>query len=122
MARFLGAGTRRVLLIGGSVVAVGLGAAGLVVWANTRPPEQPASEARRMPPVDPLPGGPNNTAALDELLSLPADERAAMGRAGRARFADRFRAETMVRRLRSLYERLLAGGRPGDPGAGGGVP
>ncbi|MHB1559484.1 MAG: glycosyltransferase [Isosphaeraceae bacterium] len=36
--------------------------------------------------------------------------RAAMGAEGRRRFADQFRHETMTRELRSLYERLLAGG------------
>jgi len=47
------------------------------------------------------------------ILRLAADPalRAAMGREGRARFADRFRHETMTAQLRSLYERLLA--RPG---------
>jgi glycosyltransferase involved in cell wall biosynthesis len=47
------------------------------------------------------------------ILALAADpeKRAAMGRQGRARFAEQFRHETMTRQLRSLYERLL---RPGD--------
>ena len=36
----------------------------------------------------------------------------AMGLEGRARFADRFRHETMTAQLRSLYERLLD--RPGQ--------
>jgi glycosyltransferase involved in cell wall biosynthesis len=44
------------------------------------------------------------------ILRLAADPflRDSMGREGRARFADRFRAETMTTQLRSLYERLLA--------------
>jgi glycosyltransferase involved in cell wall biosynthesis len=43
------------------------------------------------------------------ILRLAADQalRDSMGREGRARFADRFRAETMTAQLRSLYERLL---------------
>jgi glycosyltransferase involved in cell wall biosynthesis len=44
--------------------------------------------------------------AILDLAAEPA-VRAAMGREGRCRFADRFRHETMTRRLRSLYERLL---------------
>lgn len=45
------------------------------------------------------------------ILRLAADPalRDAMGREGRARFADQFRHETMTDRLRALYERLLAG-------------
>ncbi len=45
------------------------------------------------------------------ILQLATDStlRDAMGREGRARFADRFRHETMTAQLRSLYERLLAG-------------
>ncbi len=44
------------------------------------------------------------------ILRLAADPslRDAMGREGRARFADRFRHETMTGQLRSLYKRLLA--------------
>lgn len=44
------------------------------------------------------------------ILRLAADPslRDAMGREGRARFADQFRHETMTAQLRSLYERLLA--------------
>jgi glycosyltransferase involved in cell wall biosynthesis len=43
------------------------------------------------------------------ILQLAADpeKRAALGREGRTRFAEQFRHETMTRRLRSLYERLL---------------
>lgn len=43
------------------------------------------------------------------ILRLAGDAtlRDRMGRAGRERYADRFRAETMVRQLRLLYERLL---------------
>ena len=46
------------------------------------------------------------------ILRLAADPtlRAAMGREGRARFADRFRHETMTDQLRSLYLRLLGAG------------
>jgi glycosyltransferase involved in cell wall biosynthesis len=49
------------------------------------------------------------------ILRLAADPglRDAMGLEGRARFADRFRHETMTAQLRSLYERLLA--RAGEP-------
>ena len=56
------------------------------------------------------------TAAILRLAG-DADLRDRMGRAGRDRFADRFRSETMVRQLRSLYERLLAA-RPGHRRAG----
>jgi glycosyltransferase involved in cell wall biosynthesis len=45
--------------------------------------------------------------AILDLAASPA-KRTAMGREGRARFADQFRHETMTRQLRSLYERLLA--------------
>ena len=43
------------------------------------------------------------------ILTLAADpgKRDAMGREGRARFAEQFRHETMTRELRSLYVRLL---------------
>ena len=43
------------------------------------------------------------------ILTLAANPttRAAMGHEGRTRFADQFRQETMTRRLRSLYERIL---------------
>jgi glycosyltransferase involved in cell wall biosynthesis len=44
--------------------------------------------------------------AVLSLAASPAT-RAAMGREGRTRFADQFRHETMTRRLRSLYERIL---------------
>ncbi len=44
--------------------------------------------------------------AVLSLAASPAT-RAAMGREGRSRFADQFRHETMTRRLRSLYERIL---------------
>ena len=49
------------------------------------------------------------TAAILRLAG-DADLRHRLGQAGRTRFADQFRSETMVRHLRSLYERLLAGG------------
>ena len=54
------------------------------------------------------------------ILRLAADPglRDAMGREGRARFADQFRHETMTDQLRSLYERLLGRPRPGLTGAG----
>ncbi len=42
------------------------------------------------------------------MLACDPEKRARMGREGRARFADRFRHETMTAQLRSLYERLLA--------------
>ncbi len=51
------------------------------------------------------------TAAILRLAADPA-LRDAMGREGRARFADRFRHETMTAQLRSLYGRLLA--QPGQ--------
>ena len=56
-----------------------------------------------LPPRD-IPG------LTSAILRLAGDAalRDRMGRAGRERFADRFRAETMVDQLRSLYERLLA--------------
>ena len=53
------------------------------------------------------------TAAILRLAADPA-LRAKMGQAGRARFADRFRHETMTDQLRSLYERLL-GRQTGQP-------
>jgi glycosyltransferase involved in cell wall biosynthesis len=46
------------------------------------------------------------TAAIGRLAG-DASVRTAMGQEGRRRFADQFRHETMTRRLRSLYERLL---------------
>ena len=46
-------------------------------------------------------------------LAYSPESRAAMGREGRARFGEQFRHETMTRRLRSLYERLLE--RQPDP-------
>ena len=48
------------------------------------------------------------------ILDLAADPeaRAAMGQAGRRRFADQFRHETMTQQLRSLYERLLESNPP----------
>ncbi len=51
-------------------------------------------------------------ALRDAILRLASDPalRAAMGREGRNRFADQFRAETMTRQLRLLYERLLGMG------------
>ena len=67
-----------------------------------------------LPPRD-IPG---LTAAILWLAGDPA-LRDQMGQAGRARFADQFRHETMVRQLRSLYERLLAGGGVGHQGGGG---
>lgn len=66
-----------------------------------------------LPPRD-LPG------LRQAILSLAADPaaRGRMGAEGRRRFAHQFRHETMVDALRSLYERLLAGG----DGAGHGRP
>jgi glycosyltransferase involved in cell wall biosynthesis len=52
---------------------------------------------------------PRDLAGLREaILTLAADpeKRAAMGREGRARFAEQFRHETMTRQLRELYQRL----------------
>jgi len=48
------------------------------------------------------------------ILDLAADPeaRAAMGHAGRRRFAHQFRHETMTQQLRSLYERLLESNPP----------
>jgi glycosyltransferase involved in cell wall biosynthesis len=40
-------------------------------------------------------------------LAASSETRAAMGREGRSRFGEQFRHETMTRRLRSLYQRLL---------------
>ncbi len=47
----------------------------------------------------------------DPLLKLAGDPalRKRLGREGRRRFTDQFRHETMTRRIRELYERLLAG-------------
>ncbi len=44
--------------------------------------------------------------AIVKLAASP-ETRAAMGREGRSRFGEQFRHETMTRRLRLLYERLL---------------
>jgi glycosyltransferase involved in cell wall biosynthesis len=44
--------------------------------------------------------------AILDLAASP-EKRRAMSEAGRSRFAEQFRHETMTRRLRSLYERLL---------------
>ena len=46
--------------------------------------------------------------ALCELVSDPA-LRERLGRTGRERFVDQFRHETMTRRIREVYEALLAG-------------
>ncbi len=43
-------------------------------------------------------------------LSGDATLRERHGQTGRARFADQFRHQTMTRRIRELYQRLLAGG------------
>lgn len=50
----------------------------------------------------------------DAVLGLAgnADRRQTLGNEGRRRFADQFRHETMVDRLRSLYERRLGGPSP----------
>jgi glycosyltransferase involved in cell wall biosynthesis len=45
-------------------------------------------------------------------LAADPETRARMGQAGRTRFADQFRHETMTRQLRSLYERLLESNPP----------
>jgi glycosyltransferase involved in cell wall biosynthesis len=47
------------------------------------------------------------------IIDLAGDtaRRAAMGQEGRRRFAEQFRHETMTRRLRELYERLLISAR-----------
>jgi glycosyltransferase involved in cell wall biosynthesis len=63
---------------------------------------------------------------LDAVLALAgnADRRRALGQEGRRRFADQFRHETMVDRLRSLYERRLSGlggPPPGDRRRGAAV-
>lgn len=63
---------------------------------------------------------PGDTAALADALSrLAADRglRESLGRAGRSRFTDRFRHQTMTAEIRRLYERTLATGR--TEGAGG---
>ncbi len=48
-------------------------------------------------------------------LAVSPEERSRLGGQGRARFTDQFRHETMTRRLRELYGRILSGGpvRPG---------
>ena len=52
----------------------------------------------------------------DAIAELAGDGelRERLGLAGRARFTDPFRHETMTRRLRELYERILAERRRGD--------
>ena len=59
-------------------------------------------------------------AMIDAILRLAADPalRDTMGQEGRRRFADQFRAETMTRQLRSLYEELLAVRFAGQLGRG----
>lgn len=85
MPRPFRTGTKRVALIG---AGLGLGlatATGALIYANTRPPPPEASEAKRMPPVNALPGGPNNTAALNELREREAADKARQAeRAGRS--------------------------------------
>jgi len=44
--------------------------------------------------------------ALIELASDP-EKRERFGQTGRARFTDQFRHETMTRRLREIYQRVL---------------
>ncbi len=54
---------------------------------------------------------PRDLRGLEAAILCLADNpslRERMGREGRSRFADQFRAETMTDRLRELYERLLA--------------
>jgi glycosyltransferase involved in cell wall biosynthesis len=48
------------------------------------------------------------SAALCELVADPA-LRERLGRTGRERFVEQFRHETMTRRIREVYESLLAG-------------
>jgi glycosyltransferase involved in cell wall biosynthesis len=54
--------------------------------------------------------------AVDQLadalirLAVSPEERTRLGGQGRARFTDQFRHETMTRRLRELYGRILSGG------------
>jgi glycosyltransferase involved in cell wall biosynthesis len=60
--------------------------------------------------------------SIDELsealieLCRDANLRDRLGSAGRQRFTDQFRHETMTARLRELYARLLAANRPSRPG------
>jgi glycosyltransferase involved in cell wall biosynthesis len=51
-------------------------------------------------------------ALAEALISLAVSpvERSRLGGQGRARFTDQFRHETMTRRLRELYARILSGG------------
>ncbi|MFM7071610.1 MAG: glycosyltransferase family 4 protein [Planctomycetota bacterium] len=51
--------------------------------------------------------------SLIRLAESPAD-RVRLGEQGRARFTDQFRHETMTRRLRELYGRILTGGKVGS--------
>ncbi|QDV32970.1 glycosyltransferase family 4 protein [Tautonia plasticadhaerens] len=67
-------------------------------------------------------------ALADAILDLAGndDRRRALGREGRRRFADRFRHEVMVDRIRSLYERRLGSPAldataPGDARGGAAV-
>ncbi len=58
---------------------------------------------------------PKDTAGLaDALIQLAGDEqmRRRLGGAGRGRFTDQFRHETTTRRIRHLYEHLLANSTP----------
>lgn len=87
MAKLLGTGARRVFAIGAACAALVAGAVGLVAWSATRTPDRPPSETRRMPPADPLPGGPNNTAALDELRRRDAEDKARQAQRAGASYA-----------------------------------
>jgi glycosyltransferase involved in cell wall biosynthesis len=53
------------------------------------------------------------TAAIEKLIARP-ELRDQFGREGQRRFADQFRHETMTRRIRALYERLLTAKHPGN--------
>jgi len=54
---------------------------------------------------------PSDTAALAEAISTlvgDAQMRAELGREGQRRFTEQFRHQTMTRRIRELYEQVLA--------------
>lgn len=87
MPAFLGTGPRRILLLGAGGLAIVLGAGGVLVWAAMRQPDADPSRTRGMPAVDPLPGGPNNRAELDDLRRRDAQDRADQARRTNASFA-----------------------------------
>ncbi|MEM6366376.1 MAG: glycosyltransferase family 4 protein [Planctomycetota bacterium] len=53
------------------------------------------------------PGDTGGLASAMSLLARDADQRRRLGQAGRERFTDRFRHQTMTREIRALYQRCI---------------